>query len=183
MVGMSRRFPGSHTAGLIWRDARGRAELWVRPEEKANEGTGLYARAWRQFVQLEARLEPVAVPGGRKLAIDHLYPETAGARLGLSLVRVMAVDRRSNSLAGSTTERAAPGPKPGSLRPRFATPFTLAKVSGFQVSLARRNASADVARALWEYLRAQGYPVPNGAIGALDAELTASILDWSRGDR
>jgi hypothetical protein len=169
--------------GLIWRDTKDRAELWVKPEEKADEGTGLYARAWRAFVRLVAQTEPASTLAGRELAIDHLYPETAGARLGLSFVRVLAVDRRSNSLVGSTTERAAAGPKPGSLRPRFATPFTLAKVSGFQTSLARRNNSASVARALLDHLAAQGYPIPKGALAELEIDLTASSLDWFRGDR
>jgi hypothetical protein len=36
---------------------------------------------------------------------------------------------------------------------------------------------------LWNHLRAQGYPVANGAIGVLDASLTASSLDWFRGTR
>jgi hypothetical protein len=168
---------------VIWRDANGRAELWVKPEEKADEGTGAYARAWRQFVQVIGHTAPVSELAGRRLAIDHLYPETAAARLGLSHVRVMAVDRRANSLLGSTTERAAAGGKPGTLRPRFATYFTLAKVSGYQGSLARRNASAGVALGLLDYLRAQGYPVPAGALAVTEAELTASSLDWFRGDR
>jgi hypothetical protein len=167
---------------LIWRDDKDRAELWVKPEEKAIDGSDLYERAWRQFTRLEGHVEPVSVVAGRMLAIDHLHPETAGKRLGLVLVRVMAVNLRSNSLVGSTTEKAAAGPKPGTLRPRFADAFTLAKVSGFQMSFARRNDSASVARALWAHLRAQGYPVAEGAIGELDADLTASKLDWFRGD-
>jgi hypothetical protein len=168
---------------VIWRDAKGRAELWVKPEDKADDGTGAYARAWRQFVQLVGHIAPAGEVGGRTLAVDHLYPETAGARLGLSRVRVMAVDRRANSLQGSTTERAAAGGKPGTLRPRFATYFTLAKVSGFQGSFARRHGSGGVARGLLDYLRAQGYPVPAGALAPLESDLTASSLDWFRGDR
>lgn len=170
---------------VIWRDTKNRAELWVKPEEKADEGTGAYARAWRQFVQLIAATTPVSELAGRKLAVDHLYPETAGARLGLSHVRVMAVDRRANSLVGSTTETAAARDKSGRLRPRFATYFTLAKVSGFQGSLARRNASGSVAQALFAHLRAQGYPVPANAspMASFEQELTASSLDWFRGDR
>ena len=167
---------------MIWRDDKDRAELWVRPEEKAVDGSDLYEHAWRQFVLLAANVEAVTMLAGRKLAIDHLYPETAGKRLGLALVRVMAVNLRSNSLVGSTTEKAAAGPKPGTLRPRFADSFTLAKVSGFQMSFARRNDSASIARALWAHLRAQGYPVAEGAIGELDADLTASKLDWFRDD-
>jgi hypothetical protein len=92
---------------VIWRGTKDRMELWVKPEEKSVEGTALYARCWHQFVQFSAQMVPVAELNGRKLAIDHLYPETAGSRLGLSHVRVMAVDHRSNSLLGSTTERAA----------------------------------------------------------------------------
>ena len=176
--------PGFAAAeGVIWRDTQGRAELWVMPEEKADEGTGTYARAWRGFVQTVAHTTAAAEVNGQKLAIDHLYPETAAARLGLALVRVMAVDRRANSLLGSTTERAAAGPKPGSLRPRFATPFTLAKVSGFPGSFARRHDAGTVAQALLNHLRAQGYPVPAGALGALEADLTASTLEWFRGTR
>lgn len=176
--------PGFATAeAVIWRDATDRPELWVKPEEKADEGTGAYARAWRQFVQLTGHTAPLAELSGRKLAVDHLYPETAAARLGLSHVRVMAVDRRANSLLGSTTERAAAGPKTGSLRPRFATYFTLAKVSGFQGSFARRHGAAGVAQALLAYLREQGYPVPADATRALDEKLTASSIAWFRGER
>jgi len=171
------------TEGVIWRDAKNRAELWVMPEEKADEGTGLYARAWRVFVQTVAHTSPAAEVNGQKLAIDHLYPETAAARLGFALVRVMAVDRRANSLLGATTERAAAGPKPGSVRPRFATTFTLAKVSGFAGSFARRHDAAAVAHGLLNHFRAQGYPVPVGALGALEANLTASSLEWFRGTR
>jgi hypothetical protein len=168
---------------VIWRDSKNRAELWVKPEEKADDGIGAYARAWRQFVQLVGHTAPVGEVGHRKLAVDHLYPETAGARLGLSHVRVMAVDRRANSLLGSTTERAAAGGKPGTLRPRFATYFTLAKVAGFQGSFARRHGSASVAQGLLDYLRAEGYPVPAGALASLESDLTAASLDWFRGER
>ena len=103
--------------------------------------------------------------------------------LGFALVRVVAVDRRSNSLTGSTTEKAAAGPKPGRLRPRTADYFTLAKVSGFQGSLARRNASGGVAQALFDHLRAQGYPIPAGAKvdPALEVSLIQNKLDWRRG--
>jgi hypothetical protein len=169
--------------GIIWRDAKGRVELWARAEEKATEGTDLYNRAWREFVKLNARTQPMSDVNGRKLQVDHLYPETAAARLGLSHVRLLPFDARPNRTVGSTVEKAAAGPKPGTLRPRFATPFTLAKASGFQQSFARRNNSADVARALWDYLKAQGYPVSSGALAALDMGLTASTLDWFRGDR
>jgi hypothetical protein len=176
--------PGaSSDEAVIWRDNKDRAELWVKPEEKSVEGTSLYSRSWRQFTRLVAQTDPVAELNGRKLAVDHLYPETAGTRLGLSLVRVMAVDRRSNSLVGSTTEKAAAGGKSGSLRPRFATPMTLAKVSGYQGSFAKRHDSATAARGLLDYLTSLGYPVPTGALGVLEAQLTASSLDWFRGDR
>ncbi len=169
---------------VIWCDSKRRMELWVRPEEKSDDGTGAYSRAWRQFVELAGQTVPVAEVDGRKLAVDHLYPETAGTRLGLSHVRVVAVNRRSNSLVGSTTEKAAAGPKPGRLRPRFATFFTLAKVSGFQGSFARRHDSTTVAQALIDHLRAQGYPVPagNAALAGLEVSLTASSLDWFRDD-
>lgn len=169
---------------LVWRDDAGRYELWVKPEEKHKAGTDLYARAWSQFVKLVGKTTQAANVNGHDLAIDHLYPETAAARLGLSYVRVMAVDRRSNSLLGSTIETAAARDKTGSLRPRLASAFTIAKVSGFQGSFAKRHDSAGIATALLAWLRQQGYPVPSTQAGAeLEQSLTASSIDWYRGTR
>ncbi len=176
--------PGCTMAeAAVWRDAKGRAELWVRAEEKSAAGTGLYARAWRQFVLAEAGTGPTSSVDGMTLAVDHLYPETAAARLGMSHVRVMAVDRRANSALGATVEHAAATDKPGSFRPRFATPFTLAKVSAFPGSFARQHSPDVAARALIAHMRSLGYPVPDGALGDLEVSLTASSLEWFRGGR
>ena len=84
---------------------------------------------------------------------------------------------------GSTTEKLAAGPKPGRAgRDRTATSFTLAKVSGFHGSFARRNAAGDVMRAFYAHLRAKGYPLPpeGTALAQLEAEIASSVLDWFR---
>jgi hypothetical protein len=184
--GMVAALPGfGPDEGVIWRDRRDRAELWVKSEDKAADGTDLYARAWRQFVQVIAGTSPLPELAGRKLQADHLYPETAAFRADLNFVRVLAVDARSNVLLGSTTEKFAANSKPGTFgRPRSATYFTLAKVSGFQGSLAHRNASGSVAAALLAHLRARGYTVPSDATpdGSLEFELTTNTLNWFRGD-
>jgi hypothetical protein len=167
------------TDAVIWRDSKNRAELWVKSEDKAASGTDLYARAWRQFVQTIAQTLSTPQLNGRPWQADHLYPETAAFRSDLNFVRVMAVDARSNVLLGSTTEKLAANTKSGTRgRPRSATYFTLAKVSGYQGSLARRNSSADVAKSLLAYLRAQNYPVPQDA---LELTLTTANLSWFRG--
>lgn len=173
--------PGFAAAdAAIWRDSKDRVELWVRTEDKAAAGTDLYVRAWRQFVQFVAQTQALAQLNGRALQTDHLYPETAAYRSGLSYVRVMAVDARSNVLLGSTVEKFAANAKPGTFgRRRYATYFTLAKAAGFQGSLARCNSGDDVARAIHAFLRAQNYPVPNDP---LEQTLTARKLLWYRGD-
>jgi hypothetical protein len=147
----------SPTEALVRRDRRGRPQLWVRPEEKA-QGEGRYAGHWRRFARLYG--EPVAPPpGGRALAVDHLFPETAAARRGFALVRVMPVDLRSNSLVGSTIE-AVEARRGGVLRARTATSITLAKVTGFQGSFARSHAAPDIAAALLAHIRGCGLVVP-----------------------
>jgi hypothetical protein len=168
---------------VIWRDGKGRAELWVRPEDRLIKSTNLHATCWAIFVQLVAGTAPQPVLAGRKLEVDHLYPGTAAARNEMSHVRVMAVDKRSNSTAGSTTENAAANDKPGAKgRHRSATYFTMAKVSGFRGSFAKSNDSLVVARALLDHLRGLGYPVPAGAYAPLELQLTARQLDWFRGE-
>jgi len=171
--------PGFAAAdAVIWRDSKDRAELWVKSEDKTAGGTDLYARAWRQFVQLIAQTQAAATLNGRALQADHLYPETAAYRSDLTYVRVMAVDARSNVLLGSTTEKFAANAKPGTPgRPRSATYFTLAKVSGYQGSLALRNSADDVARSILAHLRAKNYPVPKDA---LEQSLTSGKLSWFR---
>jgi hypothetical protein len=169
---------------VIWRDDKGRTELWSKPYEKTLDPNDAYARAWAAFTRSVARCEPEPHLNGRELQVDHLYPETAGTRSGLVLVRLMPVDARPNRTVGSTIEKAAAGPKPGSFgRPRHATPFTLAKVSGFQLSFAKRHNSTQVARALWDHIKACGYPVPTGGLAGFDVNLTAGTLDWFRGER
>jgi hypothetical protein len=191
------QFPGQNGGGLdyslgfppqdavIWRDSQNRPELWVRPEEKASSSaTGFYAKAWQQFVSIAGKTTYTPTLNGTPLAIDHLFPETAAARLGLGYVRVTAVNRRSNSLVGSTTETAAARGKTGTRRPRTATAQTIAKISGYQGSFASANNAAAVAHSLFAYLQAQGYPVPTGnqALVDLEQDLIASKLDWFRGD-
>jgi hypothetical protein len=162
--------PGvSPTDALTRRDLRGRPQLWVRPEEKA-EGDGRYARYWRSFARLHG--EPVAggPSGGGRLAVDHLFPETAAARRGFALVRVMPVDLRSNSLVGSTVE-AVEARRGGALRARTASSITLAKVTGFQGSFARSHAAADIAAALLAHIRGCGLVVPQDFATHAVAEL------------
>ncbi len=169
---------------VIWRDNKGRSELWSKPYDKTLDPNSAYDRAWAQFTRSIAQCEAVREVNGRPLQVDHLYPETAGTRSGLELVRLMPVDARPNRTVGSTVEKAAAGGKPGRFgRPRHATPFTLAKVSGFQLSFARRHNSTQVARALWDHMKACGYPVPTGGLADFEVELTADTLDWFRGER
>ena len=71
--GQIEALPGWAAAdAVVWRDSKGRAELWVKPEAKADAGTGAYARAWRLFAQLVGSAEAVSEIDGRKLAVDHL---------------------------------------------------------------------------------------------------------------
>lgn len=172
------------TEAVVWRDSKNRPELWVRTEDKAINGTDLYARAWKAFVKQFAGVAPTPQAGGRALQADHLYPETAAIRADLNFVRVMAVDARSNVLLGSTTEKLAAGGKLGRAgRPRSATYFTLAKVSGFQESFGKSKSASDVTAALLNFLRAKGYPVPKNATpdASLEHDLTTSKLNWFRG--
>ena len=104
------------TEALMRRDAASRPQLWVRPEEKA-EGAGRYADHWASFVAALGMGEAVAEVAGRKLAVDHLFPETAAARRGCVLVRVMPVDRRSYSQLGSTTQTGEAAAWRGHARP------------------------------------------------------------------
>lgn len=153
---------------LIRRDRAGRPQLWVRPEEKTG-GSGRYAAHWDRFVRLLGMPSPPSGLGGRDLAVDHLFPETAAARRGWALVRVMPVDRRSNSLVGSTIERVE-ARRGGHDRPRTASSFTMAKVTGFQGSFARRHDAGGVAAALLAHIRGCGLAVPAGTMLPEDAE-------------
>lgn len=149
------------TQALVRHDARSRPQLWVRPEEKA-EGDGRYAAYWAAFVKQLGHAAPTSEVAGRKMAVDHLFPETAAARRGWHLVRIMPVDRRSNSLLGSTTEKVDAN-RSGKARARTATALTMAKVSGFQGSFAMRHDPAAIATALLAHLRTCGLHVPDGA--------------------
>jgi hypothetical protein len=168
---------------LLWQDDKGRTELWVRTFDKTANPSDLYEHAWRDYVRVFAKTEMRTELNGRPMVIDHLYPETAAFRSKLAFVRLLAIERRPNSLVGSAIEKLAAGPKPGKDgRDRTATSFTLAKVSGFQGSFARRNAARDVMRALYGHLRAKGYPVPaeGTALAALEADIASSVLEWFR---
>ena len=161
-------------------DGKARPQLWVKPEEKA-EGSGDYAEAWRTFTQQIGRGPVTAEVTGRKLAVDHLFPETAAARRGWLLVRAMPVDRRSNSLLGSTTEKVEAN-RDGVRRPRKATALTMAKVTGFQGSFARRHAPGDIARAFLAHLRSCGLRVPPGCLLPDEEEsaLIAGLIGFYR---
>lgn len=152
-----------------FRAADGRRQLWVRPEEK-EAGSGLYARAWAAFARTEGFADAPSTVAGRRLAIDHLFPETAAARRSWLLVRVMPVDLRSNSLVGSTAEKVEAG-RPGRARKRTATALTIAKVTGFQGSFARRHDANTVAQALVAHIRGCGLAVPPGALGLVEREV------------
>jgi hypothetical protein len=164
----------SPTEALVRRDAAGQPELWVRPEEK-DSGSGRYAEYWARFASLFGFANPPSAVAGRDLAVDHLFPETAAARRGWLLVRAMPVDRRSNSLVGSTTEKVEAG-RGGRNRPRTATSITLAKVTGFQGSFSKRNATGDVARALLAHIRTCGLTVPAGTM--LPDNEEAGLMAW-----
>lgn len=165
---------------LMRRDHKARPQLWVRPEEKT-EGDGAYAQYWRIFVDQLGYGEAASEVNGRKLAVDHLFPETAAARRGWLLVRAMPVDRRSNSLLGSTTEKVEAN-RDGVRRPRKATALTMAKVTGFQGSFARRNAPRAIAHAFLAHLRTCGLHLPPGYLLPDDeeAELIAGLIAFYR---
>lgn len=168
------------TTALLRHDARARPQLWVRPEEKS-EGSGAYASAWTAFVKQLGGGTVSPEVEGRKLAVDHLFPETAAARRGWLLVRVMPVDRRSNSLLGSTTEKVEAS-RGGVARLRKATALTIAKVTGFQGSFARRNTSEAIAAAFLAHLRACGLVVPPGILLPDDKEggMIAGLIEFYR---
>jgi hypothetical protein len=165
---------------LMRRDHKARPQLWVKPEEKA-EGSAGYADAWRVFVQQLGRGPVAGEVNGRKIAVDHLFPETAAARRGWLLVRAMPVDCRSNSLLGSTTEKVEAN-REGVRRPRKATALTMAKVTGFQGSFARRHAPGDIAHGFLAHLRSCGLRVPPGYLLPDDEEagLIAGLIAFYR---
>lgn len=166
---------------LVWRGGDGESELWVRPEEKST-GSGRYGRYWAAFCAQQGVAGTPGPVNGRAMAVDHLFPETTAARRKLAYVRAVPVDARSNSLVGSGVEKAEAN-RGGKQRPRTATYITLAKVSGFQGSFARRNTGAGIASALIAYLKGLGYTVPaTYAIDpAMEEELTAESIEWTRG--
>lgn len=167
--------PGiSPAEALLRRDHAGRPQLWVRPEEKA-DGSGRYAAYWDRFVRHLGAGTPSSTVEGRDLAVDHLFPETAAARRGFALVRAMPVDRRSNSLVGSSIERVEAG-RGGVLRPRTASSVTLAKVTGFQGSFARRHDEKGIARDLLAHIKGCGLLVPAGVL--LPDEEEAALSAW-----
>lgn len=173
--------PGvSPSDALMRHDAKARPQLWVRPEDKA-DGDGHYAAYWARFVAQCGADAPASEIAGRKLAVDHLFPETAAARRGWLLVRTMAVDRRSNSLLGSTTEKVEAN-RGGVDRPRKATALTMAKVTGFQGSFARRHDPKAIAAAFLAHLRACGLVVPDGVLLPDEEEggLIAGLIDFYR---
>jgi hypothetical protein len=159
---------------LMRRDRQGRPQLWVKPEEKAG-GSGRYAAHWARFCALLGMPAPASSLGGRALAVDHLFPETAAARRGWALVRAMPVDARSNSLVGSTIEKAEAG-RGGRARPRTASSITLAKVTGFQGSFARSQAAGAVAQALLAHIRHCGLRVPPDAF--LPSGEEEKLVEW-----
>jgi hypothetical protein len=172
----------------VRRSKDGSVELWCKPVDKtalkkAGKRDDTYSRAWAEYTSMYAKTTPVSQLNGHDLQVDHLFPETAGARIGLTYVRLLPVDERPNRTVGSTIERAAAGPKPGTFeRPRHATAFTMAKVSGFQPSLRRAFDSHAIAQALVEHLIALGYPVPAGALADVEIDVISQQIDWYRGD-
>lgn len=173
--------PGvSPTEALMRHDAKARPQLWVRPEDKAG-GDGRYAAHWARFVATCGVDAPASAVAGRKLAVDHLFPETAAARRGWLLVRTMAVDLRSNSLLGSTTEKVEAN-RGGVHRPRKATALTIAKVTGFQGSFARRHDPKAIAASFLAHLRGCGLHVRDGVLLADDDEggMIAGLIDFYR---
>jgi hypothetical protein len=168
------------TEALMRFDAKSRPQLWVKPEDKA-EGDGRYAAYWAAFVRQLGQAAPASEVNGQKLAVDHLFPETAAARRGWLLVRSMPVDRRSNSLLGSTTEKVDAN-RGGVHRPRKATALTIAKVTGFQGSFARRHDPKSIAGALLAHLRGCGLRVPDNILLPDDEEggMIAGLIGFYR---
>jgi hypothetical protein len=170
----------SPSEALMRRDSAARPQLWVKPEEKAS-GTARYARYWESFVSELGLPAATSAVAGRDLAVDHLFPETAAARRGWLMVRVMPVDRRSNSLLGSTTEKAEAN-RSGVHRPRMATALTMAKVTGFQGSFARRHDPKAIAAAFLAHLRGCGLIVPEGVLlgDAEEGGMIAGLIEFYR---
>jgi hypothetical protein len=153
----------------VRRSKDGSVELWCKPVDKtalkkAGKRDDTYSRAWAEYTSMYAKTTPVSQLNGHDLQVDHLFPETAGARIGLTYVRLLPVDERPNRTVGSTIERAA------------------AKVSGFQPSLRRAFDSHAIAQALVEHLIALGYPVPAGALADVEIDVISQQIDWYRGD-
>src|ERR1700722_2591225 len=176
------------TEAVVRCDADNCVELWCKPVDKtalrkAGKRDLTYSKAWAAFTSVYAKTTPSSTVNGVDLEIDHLYPETAGTRSGLTFVRLLPVDERPNVRVGSAIERLAAGPKPGTAgRPRHATAFTMANVSGFLRYFRREFSSSALARALVDHMLAQGYPMPSGALADVEADIIANQIDWYRGD-
>jgi hypothetical protein len=109
------------TDAMIWRDKKDRTELWVRTFDKTAKPSNLYERAWRDYVRIFGKTEMQTELNGHAMVIDHLYPETAAFRANLTFVRLLAIERRPNSLNVKTV--SGPFPTPHSNRSSISTPI------------------------------------------------------------
>lgn len=169
----------SPSIAVIYNGPSATNELWLKPYDKAQTADGSYRKLWATYV------ETMQVDGisdqvdGRTQNVDHLLPETFAARQGYALVRVVAVDTRSNLTVGSTIEKSmANRTNPGCSF--LADWFTIAKASCFRGSFSAKTTARDVMSDLRRHLATRGFPLP-AHLQDIDSQSMEAILEWSRG--
>jgi hypothetical protein len=161
--------------GFVWVQGT-EPELWLDPDV---DHRALYARF------AEERLGVTNLPSSTVLNIDHVFPRTAGAKDGLSHVRMLAVPSASNQAAGRTVEKRMSqraGVAPSRKQVRHATWVSIGKAVGFtgwehlpdSTDPAANDAQVN---ALFDHLAAQGILPP---AGALERKLTSATLTRHR---
>jgi hypothetical protein len=162
---------------LVYIDDEGRPELWVKPVLKGGPGSSNYDTDWNNFAKRYYDFDFNNASTG-EYNVDHLYPETAGMRIGLSHERVMPVDRSANQEVGRTIEAlmAKRLPQKDKLIHK-ATFVTFAKVSGFDEAIVlpeERGGPVDeqIIRRLIVHLQRKRLIEAGPAMRALHAHLT-----------
>lgn len=120
---------------FVWSRGDDDHELWVRAAEKGTPGACRYRSHWSSFCK-----EYYGVDwniSGRKVNIDHLFPETAGTLQNLSYIRLLPVSAKANRAQSALEKQMAArereiGEVPDRKIVRHATPETLAKVTDFR---------------------------------------------------
>ena len=123
---------------FVWSRGEGDHELWVKSEQKGTPGAGKYGTYWNTFCKDFFGVEWNI--SGKRVNIDHLFPETAGTLQGLAYIRLLPVSAEPNRAQSALEKQMVAREKeinqasPGTPRKpvRHATPETLAKVTGFE---------------------------------------------------